>query len=495
MNEIEGLLKRHGPMRGSVVAERLRERVNISSEAARKRISRIKPPVRRFPVQLFPKGESFLYLEEQRSSERFWTLLHAALRDANSIYGYAIDGLLARGGVVPATEFAVISGAPGAMKKQVSHERVLETLCAAGAVERGNLEDGNEYVSVARYELGNADFKHARSSRLAEGVLLDGVREWVRKLGVGSYNAVRIRGDSSERGVGPFKWDLTAPSYLAPMKRGEGKPGFVVADVFVDRILDEFEIRYFKRKSQLVNASIRTRVLPILVADGFTRKALQDGKSAGVMMATTGNLFGERVAEGLRELVRTLNNAAAVAATDPARLARLVKDLSGIEGAALNLRGILFELIVAYLARQEATSVDVGVRARDAKTGKRAEIDVFSVKSKAACVCIECKGKGPGGEVTVEEVEGWLRRIPIFRAHLVQQERFSEARQSFEMWTTGKFSTEALSKLEEEKARRTKWPIDWKDGRAVLEVARGAKEKAIGLALENHFLKHPLSGV
>ena len=42
------------------------------------------------------------------------------------------------------------------------------------------------------------------------------------------------------------------------------------------------------------------------------------------MMATTENLFGKQVAEGLRELVRTLNNAAAVAATDPARLARLV---------------------------------------------------------------------------------------------------------------------------------------------------------------------------
>ena len=495
MKEIENLLKRHGPMRGSVVAERLRERLNISSEAARKRISRTKPPVLRFPVQLFPKGESFLYLEQQRSSERFWTSLHAALRDANSIYGYAIDGLLARGGVVLATEFAVISGAPGAMRKQVSHERVLETLCAAGALERVNLEDGEKYVWVARGELGCADFNHARSSRLAEGVSLDGVREWIRKLGVGSYNAIRIRGDNSDRVVGPFKWDLTAPSYLAPMKGDGGKPGFVVADVFVDRILDEFEIRYFMRKAQLVRVSIRSQVLPILVADGFTGKALQNGKSIGVMMATTENLFGKRVARGLRELVRTLNKAAAVAATDPERLARLVEDLSGIEGTAGNLRGILFELIVAYLAKQDASSVDVGVRARDTNTGKTADIDVFSVKSRAACVCIECKGKGPGGEVRIDEVEKWLRRIPIFRVHLARQERFSESRLSFELWTTGKFTAEALSRLEEEKARRTRWPINWKDGKAVLDVARKAKQKAIRQALENHFLKHPLSGV
>ena len=195
-------------------------------------------------------------------------------------------------------------------------------------------------------------------------------------------------------------------------------------------ILDEFEIGYFMRKAQLVKVSIGPRVLPILVADGFTREALQNGKSAGVMMATTENLFGRQVAEGLRELVRTLNNAAAVAATDPARLERLVENLSGIEGAVLNLRGILFELIVAYLAKQKAVSVDVRVKAYDEKTEKIVEIDVFSVKSKAACVCIECKGKGPGGEVTVDEVEDWLRRISIFRSHVRRQDRLREGAHS-----------------------------------------------------------------
>ena len=267
--------------------------------------------------------------------------------------------------------------------------------------------------------------------------MLDAVREWVRKLGIGSFDKVRIRGEEGERFVGPFSWDLTAPSYLAPMKREAGQPGFVAADVFVGLTLDEFEIRYFTRKAQLVKASIRSRVLPILIADGFTPQALREGKSAGAMMATPTNLFGQRVAEGLRELVRTLRNAAAVAATDPARLARLVELLSEIEGAAGNLRGVLFELIVAHLARLTASSVDIGVTAKDRKTGKTADIDVFSVQSKAACICIECKGKGPGGEVTAEEVDAWLTRIPTFRAHIVQQDRFREANQSFELWTTG----------------------------------------------------------
>ena len=136
---------------------------------------------------------------------------------------------------------------------------------------------------------------------------------------------------------------------------------------------------------------------------------------------------------------------------------------------------------------------------RDPTTGKTADIDVFRVESKGACSCIECRGKRPGGEVTIDEVDAWLGRIPTFRSHLRNQERFREARQSFEFWTTGKFAADALARLKLEKAQRTRWPIDWKDGNAVSEIAKSAKEKAIRVALDNHFLNthgrisHPVS--
>ena len=495
MTYIETLLRRRGPMRASLVAKRLRADLKVSAEAARKRISRVKSPIRRFPVQLFPKGESFLYLQDQRTTERFWTSLHTALRAANSVHGYAIDSLLARGGVIPVADFSVISGAPRAMKKQVSSARLLNALTSAGVLKRIMYKGLGDCVAIDRYELGIPDLGGVRARRLAEGVVLDAVREWVRKLGIGSYNAVTIRGDDAERLVGQFRWDLTAPSYLLPLKRPGGKPGFVTADVFVDQHLDEFQIRHFTRKAQLVKVTIPSPVLPILIADGFSPKALREGKSTGVMMVTPTNLFGQRVGEALRELVRTLRNAAAVAAKDPAKLAKLVEDLSEIEGAAGNLRGVLFELIAAHLARLDAVSVDVGVTARDPTTGRSADIDVLKIKSKAACTCIECKGKGPGGEVTLAEVDAWLARIPTFRAHLSRQQRFREAQMSFELWTTGKFTPDALARLELEKGQRTKSPIKWNDGPVVSEIAKGAKEKAIRVALDNHFLKHPLSSI
>ena len=50
--------------------------------------------------------------------------------------------------------------------------------------------------------------------------------------------------------VGQFKWDLTGPSYLLPLRRENIRNGFVVADVFTERQLDVHHIRYFIRKVQ-----------------------------------------------------------------------------------------------------------------------------------------------------------------------------------------------------------------------------------------------------
>ncbi len=379
------------------------------------------------------------------------------------------------------------------MKGQIAADRLLDTLIKAGMVTRGNHLGIGDSVITDIWALGAPDRDGFRAKQLAEGIVLDGAREWMRKIGMVSYNAVAIRGDKKKRTVGQFQWDLTAPSYLLPLKRGEGRPGFVVADVFVDTVLDEFDIRYFIRKAELLKASVPVHVLPILIAEGFSNAALRTGKTVGLVMATLTNLFGRRVGGALQSLIQVLKNAAAVAASNPAKLAELMDDLTEIEGAAGNLRGVLFELIVAYLARLDARSVDMAITARDRSSGKSADIDVLQVRSKAKCICIECKAKSPGGEVTLDEVEDWFARIPTFRDYLRNHDQFREAQHSFELWTTGTFTRDALAKLRDEKHRRTKSTIDWKDGQAVSQIAKNAKEKAIRVALDNHFLRHPLS--
>lgn len=136
------------------------------------------------------------------------------------------------------------------------------------------------------------------------------------------------------------------------------------------------------------------------------------------------------------------------------------------------------------------------ILAKDPKTGKTADIDVHAITHQNSSVtAIECKGKEPGGILTLSEVEEWLDKIPIFRAYYAQHSLLREAEQHFEIWTSGVIAPDALAKLEDEKERRLKAKINWKDGKAVLALARAGKEKAVADALNQHFFRHPFAEV
>jgi hypothetical protein len=84
-------------------------------------------------------------------------------------------------------------------------------------------------------------------------------------------------------------------------------------------------------------------------------------------------------------------------------MAKLIRDLGDIEWAAGNLRGILFELLCAYLVRRDAETINMGVVATDASAGKVADIDIQHFTSQRSDgVAIECEGKERGGCFSLE---------------------------------------------------------------------------------------------
>ena len=496
MTTIAEYLNKHGPARSSKIVEAL-VKSGLKAEAARQRVSRAAPPVRKFPVPMLPKKEAFLYLQEDRSSERFWDNFLRDLRETGSVYAAAIDGMAARGGLLKVSDFAVISSAPVFPQKgQLYVETVASRLIAAGFMkEVSEAEMGRSYV--LHYEFGYSTSAIQRARDLTERVLLDGLREWARKIGLASYNAIRVRGECELKPIGPFAFDFAGPSYLLPLNRGTSKPGFVVADVFAEGIMTADQVAYFIRKARMLASNLRDiGVFSILVAQGFTGEALKAGHAAGILMATPRDLFGRRVGAAITSLVEVLKNAAAYAAASPERLTQLLDNLFDIEGRAGNLRGILFELIAAYLVRRSGGSIDMGITATDPHTGRTAEIDVQKVENQASEVlAIECKGKESGGILTLDEAETWLKKTAVWRAHYRSHPTLHAAKLRFELWTSATIAPDALAYLEAEQAKRTKIPIAWKDGDAVLDVARQGKEKNVADALREHFLNHPLAEV
>lgn len=310
MDPLTNLLTKYGPSRSSRLSEMLQAEFGATPDAARKRLSRAKPPVRSFPFSLLPKREAFMYLVDDRGSERYWTNFHHALRETESVYAAAIDGMVARGGIVSIDEFAVISGAPNQQRKHVPASLVLQRLCDAGFLRTANIIDLGEMVELAREELGHVDRTGYPLRQSVESVILDGVREWARKLGLASYNSIAIRGEDHLRLVGSYKWDLTGPSYVLPLREGKEFPhgqGFLAADAFAGEILDAHHIRYIIRKAMGLRATTKVgRVLPLIIAQGFTGEALTAGRKAGLVMATPANLFGQRVGRALGDLLTML---------------------------------------------------------------------------------------------------------------------------------------------------------------------------------------------
>ena len=495
MTFIENALAEAGPMRAQRLVTAMTESLNISPAAARQRLSRARTPVERYPGRLLPKREAFFYLRSQRHSERYWGNLLRDLREAGSVHACAIDGLAARGGIVPVDEFAVVSGAPIALKKQVPSAGVVRKLVDLGIMQENDIGGlGRCFVANPDAVVKPLPLSRIRARHLTQNVTLDGLREWVWKNGIGSRNTITILGEDKPCKVGQFRWDLTGPSYLLPVRRANSPHGFVVADVFTEGRLDVPHIQYFIRKVQTYqNTSNSGALFPILMAESFTGDAMTAGHRVGLMLTTPENLFGRHVADALTDLMTTLENAAAVAAVDGTRLHDLLSKLSGIEGRAGNMRGIMFELIAAHLAKRDiGGSIDLGVLHTHRHNGEKADLDVVCVTDRNTVQVIECKGKRPGGTVSLDEVNHWLRKLPIMQDYVASREHLRERKQTYAFWTSGAFETDALIRLRREQANRTSRPITWKDGKAVRQIAATLNLKTIGDALDQHFLNHPL---
>lgn len=485
-------------MRSSKLSGYIAKEYSLHRDTARKQASRITAPILRLPCELLPKKEAFLYLREDRDTEKYWAALHRDLRETGAIYGMAVDGLMARGGAAQPTSCSVVTGAPVAQKKQVPARRVLQNLEDVGFIGRRVIGSCGDCLSFSPPYFGTLSEDRMRGRMLVEKILLNALRDWARKLGLASYNAIELRNDEFAPKFSTFQFDLAGPSYLLPLAARSAekkKPGFLVGDVFCDGTLDENHIQYFLRKVRMLK-SMRGVVpfLPLLLADRFTPAAFRKGRSHGIVMATPENLFGTQIAKSLGVLLSTLEHAGAIAAVDPDRIAELLESLSVIEGTAGNLRGALFELIVGYLVREvDGGSIDIGETVRDAVTFEQVEIDVRRIKGKHECSFYECRGYQPSSRMSRIEVEKWIERVGRIHRYHRQQPRFQNNRFCFELWTTGKFDQDAIAFLKSQKKKRIKIQLNWRNGKQVRDYAKRANRKSILDTLDQHYFKHPLA--
>lgn len=472
----------------------------MSAAAARQRLSRLPEDVRILRGLRFARGSRFIYLDHQFGTEEYWDALIRAIDTANPAYAAALNGLRSRGGIIPSDHFDIISGSPLRQSRQLPSSAVLQGLISVGLVKRQVLAGVGEFIYLAGKDVTDVSgvSKNLHPRLVTEKVLLEAMRTWVGRMNLASPKVTTIRDDTPAPQFATFRFDLSGPSYVRPLvriRKGKALPGFLVADVVVGRELTEGHISPFLRKCTLLSHLRKIRpFLPILAADSFTPAALRACRGRGIMAITPDTLFGRDVARGLAELLETMSNAAAIAAAAPERLEDLFGRLGKIEGAAGNLRGALFELVVGHMVRSiEGGSIDIGVLVRNPEDQRYAEIDVRHVKEREVSL-YECRGHQPTTRVRLAAVQTWLeQKVPTIYGALRQAGRFEDSRFRFEYWSCGTFDDDALATLADAKRRTRRYSIDWKDRTAIETYAGKLQAPGVRKILNEHYFDHPLN--
>jgi hypothetical protein len=504
LNDVERVLTDHGPALSSTLRARLQNlNPKLSDEAARQKIARAGSTVKRLKGLNFPKGAVFHYLESSFGTDAYWDALLRDMSQSSSAYGFAVSALQARGGMVTRSQFDIICGAPALQKKQLSAQTVLERLLAVRLFTTCTIEEV-EYVRFdARTPIDVRPLAELKARRLAEKIMLLAVRDWARKLGIASYNTITLRDEApAQPKVGTMHWDLAGPSYLLPLATRQSeeklKPGFFVCDVVAGAELSKATVEAFVHKYKLL-ASFKNigRLMPLLLADRYAEDAFAYGRSHGIIIATPETLLGSEVARAITSLMTTLTKAAAMAVERPELIGEFFTKLGSIEGAAGNLRGALFEMLVGHCVQHmDAGSIDIGKLVMDPDSGKQADIDVCRVKGSQEVWCYECKGYQPNEEITEAAVSHWLNdRVPIMHRALRHESRFQNVNLHFEFWTSGRFSPEAEQRLNSAKQTTTRYAIGFKDGAEVRKYIANVRPTTVAKMFDEHFFQHATAKV
>ncbi len=496
-------LQELGPCLSTTLASHLIKYYGLSPDAARQRISRAPKEMRRLSTLPFARGAAFVYLKDQYGTEDYWDKLYEAINSVEGTYSRALAAVLCRE-VMPTHHFHIACGAPIAQKRHIASSAALQRLIKAGVLIETSLQGLGPCVTtrqtIQRPDL-DAITAGVRSRLMAESVLLDSIKEWLRNLALASFNSVTLRGSVSDPlpNVGTFNWDLTAPSYstaLAERRKGELKPGFIACDVLLTENVSAIAIKPFLHKVRTLQAlSNMGRVMFIVIGTRFDNDAFSELRSAGVIPATPESLFGKEIAVAFRDLLKTLKDAVQ-GVVDSAKFDDVITRLGKLEGTLGNMRGSFFELLIAEVVRKTFPG-EVKLNKICSGEDGTAEVDVWAVKEGVSARFIECKGMAPGTLVDDQEIGLWLTtRIQRVRHYLKNTLQWKGPKPQFELWTSGILSAEAQVRIEKTRsANSAKFELIVVGPAEIRKAVKVVGDEPLLKTLEHHFIpiSQPLS--
>lgn len=501
-HQVQEALHKLGPSLSTKVASYLMTTYALTPGTARQRISRSGPDVLKLKGIRFPHRAEFIYLRSQYGSQIFFNRLISALEETNNAYGYGLSALNSRGGILPINHFKIACAAPKMQSKQITVDLMIENLLATTLIKSITIPGIGECLALNNVTEQDMHEKKLdlKSRLITEKIALKAIKDWVRKLGLGSYDMVLTRDESEEiPSAGPNYWDLSAPSYIYPLlggknSKGAKKPGSIVCDLYLGQMTIDGIKGFIKKCNNVRGFPNVSPMLQIFVADSYPSEVINEIKRIGAIAATMDTIFGKDVAQAIKELAEILKTTAKKI-DDFEKLNHIFSSLTRIEGAASTLRGCLFEYISAAIARHfySTDNIQISKIVKDS-IGNEAEIDVFVISRDGKLIFVECKGHKPTGYVDEKEVEKWIqKRIPTIRGYIKNHPDHYNSEQHFEIWTNSRLTEKSKAYITIEQQKTDKYKITFREGDKIESIARESRDVGLYKSYIQHFTKNPLA--
>jgi hypothetical protein len=453
VTSIENYLKDNGPTLSSVLISELKSE-NLSDEAIRKRISRLKPPITKMSG-FFQDNQSLFYLQEQYLKPEFFEGLLNSIKTDAKHYNSILETIKFHHGYLEKNQIASFVSSP--VKNLIGHKNVASIIEGLISLELIKLE--GDYYKLTVYSDGdvNDNFRYHKGVELAKETILSQFYSWARNIGLVSYDSGSFHTEFSK-----FQWGFVAPSYVTGILKSESNkktiPAFVVADVLIGNAVRIKDVEFFIKKVEITKILKISNFLPFLIVSGVSEDALKLLKSKGIIVAFIDRMFGSEYEELLKSLITTVTNAGAILKNNPEVYINLIFQLNKlVDGKTNNLRGDLFELAVGYYHSNKCQSLDVGKKV--IFDGQSAEIDVFAIYHNEIRIA-ECKGVKY--KIGQDYTDRWLgNRLPLFYNWIKNIPEYRDRNIVFEFWATSGFEDDALLLLNERAAKTKKYQIEF----------------------------------
>jgi Holliday junction resolvase-like predicted endonuclease len=404
---IARILEETGPaLSGDFARNLVNRNVAASESSARKMVERCRKAGAIRSTAPVSFDRSYLCFLEKHNGIAYANALKAAFTKKPSfdrVYktllankGYITHGQIAKAATCTAdTDSAKPGGrtTPLDISKQLTQVEAIEPVVAEDFLFRIGAHFGPPAIS-----------KNSFLKRLeTEQMMIREIREWLTHCYLLSPEAHSIRTSSRlASGFNQVQWDLHGPIYVGPMstlsssRRLKTNGDFLTAEICTYRTFTTVDTDALIERVDSVNHRWKSISLtPIVVAAGFSEDAWMRLRKAGIAAIKLSDVLGRNI-ERLLHLFWDAVDIKLESVTGVDEIEEVLAaaaSTAGSDGLVGNLKGALFELMVALLLRAQGYDIVLQKRVRKPDEDIDLEIDIVATRGESECLLVECKGR------------------------------------------------------------------------------------------------------